>query len=108
MGEEQAESIRFIDDFDALIACFVSYIWNFSSFFSLRIFSLQIIIIKFPIVLIKIRVEGTFPEVQEVFDMKRSLETVKAILGFFKTKEAVKYPVLRRSVQFSKNVSLCS
>ena len=43
----------------------------------------------------KIRVEGTFPEVQEVFDMKRTLETVKAILGFFRTKEAVKYPVLR-------------
>ena len=43
----------------------------------------------------KIRVEGTFPEVQEVFDLKRTLETVKAILGFFRTKEAARYPVLR-------------
>src|SRR5512138_1639255 len=46
----------------------------------------------------KIRIEGTFPEVQELFDLKRSLETVKAILNFFRSKEEEKYPVL---------VSLC-
>ena len=43
----------------------------------------------------KIRVAGTFPEVQEVFDLKRSLETVKTILNFFRNKDAVKYPVLQ-------------
>ena len=32
---------------------------------------------------------------QEVFDLKRSLETVKTILNFFRNKDAVKYPVLR-------------
>ena len=42
----------------------------------------------------KIRIEGTFPEVLELFDLKRSLETVKAILGFFRKKEENKYPVL--------------
>lgn len=42
----------------------------------------------------KIRIEGTFPEVQEVFDLKRTLETVKAVLAFFKGKEGSKYPVL--------------
>ena len=42
----------------------------------------------------KIRIEGTFPDVQEVFDLKRTLETVKTILNFFKSKDAVKYPVL--------------
>ncbi len=47
----------------------------------------------------KIRTEGTFPEVQEVFDLKRSLETLKGILGFFRTRAETKYPVLR---------SLCS
>jgi DNA mismatch repair protein MutS2 len=46
----------------------------------------------------KIRIEGSFPEVQELFDLKRSLETVKAILNFFRTKEENKYSVL---------VSLC-
>ena len=49
----------------------------------------------------KIRIEGTFPEVQEVFDLKRSLETVKSILNFFKNKDAGKYPVLTINVQFS-------
>ncbi|MGE5418775.1 MAG: endonuclease MutS2, partial [Chloroflexota bacterium] len=42
----------------------------------------------------KIRIQGTFPEVQEVFDLKRSLETVKSILSFFKSKEGNRYPVL--------------
>jgi DNA mismatch repair protein MutS2 len=42
----------------------------------------------------KIRIEGTFPEVQEMFDLKRSLETVKAILVFFKKREENIYPVL--------------
>jgi DNA mismatch repair protein MutS2 len=42
----------------------------------------------------KIRIEGSFPEVGELFDLKRSLETVKAILNFFRTKEENSYPVL--------------
>ena len=42
----------------------------------------------------KIRIQGTFPEVHEVFDLKRTLETVKTILSFFRSKEGVKYPVL--------------
>ncbi len=44
----------------------------------------------------KIRIEGTFPEVREIFDLKRSLETVKSILNFFKNREEEKYPVLRK------------
>ena len=56
---------------------------------------LQNIIIKFQIVLIRYRIEGTFPEVQEVFDIKRSLETVKTILNFFRNKDASKYSVLQ-------------
>jgi DNA mismatch repair protein MutS2 len=42
----------------------------------------------------KIRIEGAFPEVQELFDLKRSLETVKAILVFFRKKEEANYPEL--------------
>ena len=42
----------------------------------------------------KIRIEGTFPEIAELFDLKRSLETVKAILNFFKKGEENRYPVL--------------
>ena len=44
----------------------------------------------------KIRIEGTFPEVREIFDLKRSLETVKSILNFFKNREEEKYPALRK------------
>jgi DNA mismatch repair protein MutS2 len=47
------------------------------------------------VTLLKLRVEGTFPEVQELFDIKRSLETIKAILNFFKNREEYRYPVLR-------------
>jgi DNA mismatch repair protein MutS2 len=43
----------------------------------------------------KIRLAGSFPEVQEVFDLKRSLETVKSIISFFKKKEEKSYPFLK-------------
>ncbi len=43
----------------------------------------------------KIRVEGAFPDVHEVFDMKRSLETVRAIINFFKKKEESSYTFLK-------------
>ncbi|MCF8222257.1 MAG: Smr/MutS family protein [Bacteroidales bacterium] len=36
-------------------------------------------------VLEKIRVEGSAPEVNEIFDLKRSLNTLKSIYGFFTT-----------------------
>ncbi|NSW94960.1 MAG: endonuclease MutS2, partial [Bacteroidales bacterium] len=42
----------------------------------------------------KIRIEGSFPEIHEVFDLKRSLETAKSVLNFFRTKEGNRYPVL--------------
>ena len=44
----------------------------------------------------KIRVEGTFPEVKELFDLKRSLETVRSILNFFRTRDELRYPELGR------------
>jgi DNA mismatch repair protein MutS2 len=42
----------------------------------------------------KLRIEGTFPEISELFDLKRSLETIRAIIGFFKRSDENKYPVL--------------
>jgi DNA mismatch repair protein MutS2 len=44
----------------------------------------------------KIRIEGAFPEVRELFDLKRSLETIKSILHFFRSKEELQYPVLTK------------
>jgi len=94
MGLEKVDSIRFIDDYEQLTRI-LSATYEFQ----------QILIfeVKFPSenyykisdCLNKIRVEGTFPEVQEVFDIKRSLETVKTILNFFRNKDASKYTVLK-------------
>lgn len=44
----------------------------------------------------KIRIEGTFPEIRDLFDLKRSLETIKLILSFFKAREEGKYPILKK------------
>lgn len=43
-------------------------------------------------VLNRLKVEGTFPDVEELFNLRRSLETIKDIYQFFKTKGAEKYP----------------
>lgn len=43
----------------------------------------------------KIRIEGTYPETEEVFDLKKSLFTIKAILRFFKNTSTDKYPRLK-------------
>jgi DNA mismatch repair protein MutS2 len=45
-------------------------------------------------VLNHLKVEGTFPEIEELFNMQRSLETIKAIYTFFKTHGEDKYPSL--------------
>jgi DNA mismatch repair protein MutS2 len=94
MGQEKTDSFGFIDDFDALkhnISATLEFqkILQFEDFFPSEHFY------RISDFLNKIRIEGTFPEVQEVFDLKRSLETVRSILNFFRDKNSVKYPVLR-------------
>ena len=42
----------------------------------------------------KLKIEGSFPEIQELFDLKRSLDTIRSILIFFKKSEENKFPVL--------------
>jgi DNA mismatch repair protein MutS2 len=93
MGAEQAESVKFIDDYDTL-AYDLATTYEFQQLLIFENFFPSDNYYKISDCLVKIRIEGTFPEVQEVFDMKRSLETVRSILSFFKSKEAVKYPVL--------------
>jgi len=52
----------------------------------------------------KIRVEGTYLLPEELFDLKRSLETIRSILKFFKARrEEEKYPYLQR---LTENVKL--
>ncbi|MBN2813119.1 MAG: Smr/MutS family protein [Bacteroidales bacterium] len=44
----------------------------------------------------KARVEGTYLETSEVYDLKRSLDTIKAIIRFFKGTPEEKYPRLKK------------
>jgi DNA mismatch repair protein MutS2 len=93
MGHSQVEKMYFIQDKDSL----VHELSKTSEFQNLLTFE-----DGFPSdnyynisdCLNKIRIEGTFPEVQELFNLKRSLETIKSILSFFKKTEENRYPVL--------------
>jgi len=42
----------------------------------------------------KLRVEGTFPELEEVVAFRGSLDTIRRIIGFFKNRKDAKYPGL--------------
>ncbi len=44
----------------------------------------------------KIRIQGTYLELEELYNLKRSLESISAILRFFKTKEEGTYPYLMK------------
>jgi len=44
----------------------------------------------------KVRIEGAYLEVNEIFDLKRSLDSIRAILHFFKGKDNDQYPELRK------------
>jgi DNA mismatch repair protein MutS2 len=37
-----------------------------------------------------------------LFDLKRSLETIKSILNFFKTRDEAKYPILKKKCSLVK------
>jgi DNA mismatch repair protein MutS2 len=93
MGLEKVDSIEFIDDYDSL-KDILSATFEFQQILQFEDFFPDEHYYKISDCLNKIRVEGTFPEIREVFDIKRSLETVKTILGFFRNKDIVKYPVL--------------
>lgn len=94
MGKEKAEAVEFIHDYDAL-SHKLSATFEFQQLLQFEDYFPSENYYTISDCLEKIRIEGTFPEVQEVFDLKRSLETVKAILNFFRSKNAVRYPVLR-------------
>lgn len=93
MGLERIDNIEFIDDFEKL-SRILSATYEFQQILTFEDFFPSENYYNISESLNKIRVEGTFPEVQEVFDLKRTLETVKTILNFFRNKNETKYPVL--------------
>jgi DNA mismatch repair protein MutS2 len=94
MGLEKVNNIKFIDDFEVLNHK-LSATYEFQQILIFEDFFPSEHYYKISDCLNKIRIEGTFPEVHEVFDVKRSLETIKTILNFFRNKDTVKYPVLQ-------------
>lgn len=44
----------------------------------------------------KIRIDGTYLELEELYNLKRSLESISAILRFFQKKEQDEYPYLQK------------
>ena len=48
----------------------------------------------------KIKVDGQFLEVTEIFDLKRSLESVRAIVNFFNNQETNIFPLLKKKAAF--------
>ncbi len=101
MGREQVDGIRFeksagIIEYNLSATFEFQQILMFEDYFpSEHYFDLSA-------ALDKIRIPGSFPEVQEVFDLKRSVETVKAIISFFKKKEEKGYPVLKSIISTVK------
>lgn len=47
----------------------------------------------------KLRIEGTYPEVEEVVALRGSLDTIRRIIGFFRNRKDDKYPCLRRMTE---------
>ena len=94
MGIERAQSVKFTDNF-AKIEYDLTLTFEFQQLLQIEDYFPSDHYYRISDSLARIRAEGTFPEVQEVFDMRRSLETIRAILGFFRSREADKYPVLK-------------
>lgn len=95
MGSEWVDAMHFQDDFETIsrqlgevneFCRIIREVENFPSghFYDLRS-ALQ-----------KIRIEGRFLEAEELFDLKRSLEAVRAIVFFFKKQEDHIFPLLKK------------
>ncbi len=94
MGIELIDAISFMTDAEA-ISFKLSATYEFQTLLQFEDYFPSENYFEISGALNKIRIAGSFPEVHEVFDLKRSLETVKAILNFFKKKEENTYPCLR-------------
>lgn len=102
MGHEWVEEMHFKDDFGNISRElgetdeFCRIVREFDHFPSDHFFDLR------P-ALEKIRIEGRFLEVQELFDMKRSLESIRSIVLFFSKQPQEIFPLLNAK---TKNVQL--
>lgn len=95
LGKELVDEIRFVSDFDrlkedlSLVNEFVVILREMENFPTSFYFDLRE-------ALVKIRIEGRFLEIQELFDLKRSLETISGIVRFLKQAKDEQFPCLKR------------
>ncbi len=94
MGAEMVDSVVFLTDYENINAR-LSETFEFQQLLRIEDYFPSEDYFEISRCLNKIRIEGSFPEVREVFELRRSLETVKSILLFFKRRESEKYPVLK-------------
>ena len=91
MGSEWVDEMQFQTDFENLqsqlgeVDEFCRIIREFDSFPAVHYFDLRE-------ALQKIRIEGRFLEPGELFDLKRSLEAVRAVVNFFSKQEETIFP----------------
>ncbi|MCU4177735.1 endonuclease MutS2 [Carboxylicivirga sp. N1Y90] len=97
LGKEMVDEMKYETDFDTM------------SLFLLQTFEFKKICLEeenFPLnyfidvraALLRIRTEGRFMEESELFDLKRSLNTINDICRFFNKKDAEDYPKLKELV----------
>ena len=95
LGKELVDEIRFVSNFDrlkedlSLVNEFVIILREMENFPTSYYFDLRE-------ALVKIRIEGRFLEIQELFDLKRSLETISGIVRFLKQAKDEQFPCLKR------------
>jgi len=94
LGREKVAELRFLNNFNeidfqtGLVLEFLRIIREHDNFPTSHFYDLR------P-ALQKIRIEGTFLEVNELFDLKRSLETLRGIVSFFNSSTAEAFPKLK-------------
>ena len=95
LGKELVDEIRFVSDFDqlkedlSLVDEFVYILRVMENFPTGYYYDLRE-------ALGRIRIEGRFLEMQELFDLKRSLETISGIVRFLKLAKEGQFPCLKR------------
>ncbi len=95
LGKKKAESMQFSDAFDfvkqeQLKTTEFKHIILFTSSFPISYYFDVRKYIK------KVNFEGAFLSEMEFFELKRSLDTIKSVLHFFKNDDEDKYPVFRK------------
>ncbi len=98
MGRERVDEMHFGHQFDLISNQlgeaneFLRIVREMESFPSSHFYDLRS-------ALTKIKVEGRFLEPEELFDLKRSLESVRAIVQFFRKQEDTVFPLMKKKTE---------